>query len=76
MILDAGSVPYTLTFIYSGDVAKKRNRLIDSSTKAVLLIKSWMDHPEAESWEMKLEGKAEDVVEDAASIRDVESIGF
>jgi hypothetical protein len=38
------------TFVYLGDVViKQRNRLINASTKAVLVIKSWMGHPEAGS---------------------------
>jgi hypothetical protein len=65
--------PPTLTFVYLGDVlTKKRNCLIDSSNKAVLLIKSWMGHEEAESWGMEMEEKAKDVAEDAASVSDVE----
>jgi hypothetical protein len=50
--------------------------LIHSSTKDVLLIKSWMGHPEAGSWEIELEEKAEDVAEDAASVNDVGSVEF
>jgi hypothetical protein len=32
----------------------------------VLLIKSWMGHPQAERWEMELKEAAEDVVVDKA----------
>jgi hypothetical protein len=50
-------------FFYLGDViTKMRNRLSDSSTKAVLLIKSRTGHPEAESWETDMEHKAEDMM--------------
>jgi hypothetical protein len=62
--------------MYLGDVTRTRNRLIHSSTKDVLLIKSWMGHPEAGSWEIELEEKAEDVAEDAASVNDVGSVEF
>jgi hypothetical protein len=66
-----------LTFIYLGDVlTRKRNRLIDSSTKAVLLIKSWLGRPEAERWEIDLNERAEGDVEDTASVSDGKSVGF
>jgi hypothetical protein len=52
-----------LTLIYFDDVmTKTRKFLIDSPAKAVLLIKSWMGHLQAERWEMELKRAAEDVV--------------
>jgi hypothetical protein len=58
-------------------ITKMRNHLSDSSTKAVLLIKSRTGHPEAESWETDMEHKAEDmmrdVVEDSAIGSNVDS---
>jgi hypothetical protein len=69
--------PSTLSFVYLGDVVtKKRNRLVDLSTKAVLLIKSWMGHPDAESWEMELGEKAEAVIANNSSVRGWESNEF
>jgi hypothetical protein len=69
--------PSTLAFVYLGDVVtKKRNRRIDLSTKAVLLIKSWMGYPDAESWEMELGEKAEDVIANNSSVRGWESNEF
>jgi hypothetical protein len=69
--------PFTLSFVYLGDVVtKKRNRRIDLSTKAVLLIKSWMGHPDAESWEMELGAKAEDVIANNSSVGGWESNEF
>jgi UDP-N-acetylmuramyl pentapeptide phosphotransferase/UDP-N-acetylglucosamine-1-phosphate transferase len=45
----------TLTFIDLVDfITKKRNRLLGPSIKAVLLIKIWMGHSEAERWVMEL----------------------
>jgi hypothetical protein len=50
--------------------------LIDFSTNAVLFIQSWMGRSEVESSEMELEHKTQDVVEDVASVSDVQSIEF
>jgi allophanate hydrolase subunit 2 len=57
-------------------ITKPRNRLLDSATKAVLLIESWMSHPESDRWGMERDEKAEDVVEDAGSMSDAESLEF
>lgn len=56
----ASSVAATHLFSRAGDIiTKKRNRLLDSATRNLLLIKSWSGQPDYEEWEMAEERWAE-----------------
>jgi hypothetical protein len=54
MSVPASSVPSEQLFSPAGDIiTKKRNRLLDSSSSALLLVKSWLGWPEVEEWEVE-----------------------
>jgi hypothetical protein len=48
------SVPSEQIFSQAGDsITKTRNRMLDTSSSTLLLIKSWMKLPEIELWEQE-----------------------
>jgi hypothetical protein len=34
-------------------ITKKRNRLVDNTARALLLVKNWIGQPDVEAWEME-----------------------
>lgn len=60
MSIPASSVPSEQLFSRAGDIiTKKRNRLLNTSSSALLLVKSWLRWPEVEQWEIEDEEKIE-----------------
>jgi hypothetical protein len=61
MSVPASSIPSEQLFSRAGDIiTKKRNRLLDSSSGSLLLVKSWLGWPEVEQWEIDEERKIEE----------------
>lgn len=59
--IPASSVPSEHLFSRAGDIiTKKRNRLLDTSCSALLLVKSWLSFPEVEQWELDNEEEVEE----------------
>ena len=55
------SVPSEQAFSVAGDiVTKKRNRMVGSTIKLLLLTKAWLGLPEVEVWEEAEETRGED----------------
>lgn len=74
MSVPASSVPSEQLFSRAGDIiTKKRNLLLDSSSSALLLVKSWLGCPEVEKWEIDLERKKEYEEESKHEDRDINS---
>jgi hypothetical protein len=53
------SIRGSLTTLIGDVVTKKRSRLLDASTRAIVLVKNWMGQPEVEEWELEMEEEAE-----------------
>jgi hypothetical protein len=53
LAIPASSVPSEQLFSQAGDViTKKRNRLLEQSSSAVLLLKSWLNQKTVDDWEV------------------------
>jgi hypothetical protein len=60
MSITATSVPSEQLFSRAGDIiTKKRNRMLESSCNAVLLVKSWLGQEDVDLWELEAESDLE-----------------
>jgi hypothetical protein len=59
LAVPASSVPAERLFSRAGDVVtQKRNRLLDTATKHILLVENWIGQPDYELWELTDEKRA------------------
>lgn len=73
MSVPASSVPSEQLFSRASDIiTKKRNRLLDTSSSSILLVKSWLGWPEIEKWEIEHERRMETLLDDSED-GDIES---